>query len=149
MVDSNEKIDAIKNNPVEIKDEKIGEVSPYKSTTEICEEVKNAKTCSDQCQQLAKEENNIRQEIETTLRNQEVKPVYRKPIPVAGRVAGVSVQAPRKLSCPAKNDHPGTSDNKGKHMDEDCCPDYDEWPKPGCVYAPGDYGVMLKGPAKK
>lgn len=55
-----------------------------------------------------------------------------------------------KVSCPEKNDgHPSKSKTKGKHMDEDCCPDPDEWPKPGCVYSARGYSIMLKGPVKK
>lgn len=54
-----------------------------------------------------------------------------------------------KISCRKKNDHPGKSDTKGKHMDEDCCPDPDEWPKPGCIYSPKGYAIMLKGPPGK
>jgi hypothetical protein len=53
-----------------------------------------------------------------------------------------------RRSC-RNDDKPSYSDTKGKHMDEDCCPDPDEWPKPGCVYSASDYAVMLSGPAKK
>jgi hypothetical protein len=54
----------------------------------------------------------------------------------------------RGATCAEKNDHPGYSDTKGKHMDEDCCPDPDEWPKPGCAYSASGLSLMLKG-AKK
>lgn len=55
-----------------------------------------------------------------------------------------------KVSCPEKNDgHPSKSKTKGKHMDEDCCPDPDEWPKPGCVYSASGRALMLSGPSKK
>lgn len=55
-----------------------------------------------------------------------------------------------KISCREKNlGHPQKSDTKGKHVDEDCCPDPDEWPKPGCIYNAEGYSIMLKGPAKK
>ena len=61
--------------------------------------------------------------------------------------------APRStgwVSCAEKNDgDPSKSDTKGKHMDEDCCPDPDEWPKPGCRYSAHGLALMLKGPAKK
>lgn len=46
--------------------------------------------------------------------------------------------------CAEENDHPGKSDTKGKHTDEDCCPDPDEWPMPGCYYTPAGYALMLK-----
>lgn len=50
-----------------------------------------------------------------------------------------------RVSCREKNDHPSYSETKGKHMDEDCCPDPDEWPKPGCIYSAAGYAIMLKG----
>ena len=43
---------------------------------------------------------------------------------------------------------PQMSKTKGRHMDEDCCPDPDEWPKPGCAYSAKDYAIMLSGPPK-
>lgn len=48
--------------------------------------------------------------------------------------------------CAKKNDHPGKSETKGKHRDEDCCPDPDEWPKPGCAYSAAGLHLMLSGP---
>src|SRR4030042_5838860 len=45
-------------------------------------------------------------------------------------------------SCNHKNDHPRKSKTKGKHMDEDCCPDPDEWPNPRCAYSGGGLGLM-------
>jgi hypothetical protein len=54
-----------------------------------------------------------------------------------------------KISCPKGDDHPSMSDTKGKHMDEDCCPDPDEWPKPGCIYSAKGYSIMLSGAPKK
>ncbi len=52
--------------------------------------------------------------------------------------------------CPAKHDHPSYSNKgKGKHMDEDCCPDPDEWPNPRCAYSESALGVMLGGPPAK
>jgi hypothetical protein len=50
----------------------------------------------------------------------------------------------RGATCAEKNDHPSYSDTKGKHMDEDCCPDPDEWPKPGCAYSASAIALMLK-----
>jgi hypothetical protein len=50
--------------------------------------------------------------------------------------------------CPEKNDHPRNSKTKGKHMDEDCCPDPDEWPNPRCAYSGGQLGVMRARPKK-
>jgi hypothetical protein len=51
-------------------------------------------------------------------------------------------------TCAHKNDHPSYSDTKGKHMDEDCCPDPDEWPNPRCAYSGGQLGVMKAKPKK-
>jgi len=42
-----------------------------------------------------------------------------------------------------KNDPPHKSNTKSKHMDEDCCPDPDEWANPRCEYSSKDYGVLL------
>jgi len=55
---------------------------------------------------------------------------------------------PRGQGCAEKNDHPRNSPNKGKHRDEDCCPDPDEWPMPGCAYSAAGYKIMLKTPSK-
>jgi len=68
----------------------------------------------------------------------------------AVRRAMASVISTTHVSCPEKNDgDPGRSQTKGKHIDEDCCPDPDEWARPGCVYSPHGYALMLKGPVKK
>lgn len=67
----------------------------------------------------------------------------------AARAASLKA-ASVKVSCAEKNDgHPGKSKTKGKHMDEDCCPDPDEWPKPGCIYSASGRALMLSGPSKK
>lgn len=51
----------------------------------------------------------------------------------------------RKISCADPKDDPQkSSQGKGKHTDEDCCPDPDEYPKLGCVYSPAGYALMLK-----
>ncbi|MDI6778252.1 MAG: hypothetical protein QMD77_03600 [Patescibacteria group bacterium] len=49
-------------------------------------------------------------------------------------------------SCAHKKDKPRKSKTKGKHMDEDCCPDPDEWPNPRCAYSGGGLGLMRSGP---
>jgi hypothetical protein len=54
-----------------------------------------------------------------------------------------------RISCREKNDHPRYSDTKGKHMDEDCCPDPDEWAKPGCVYSAKGYAIMISPPSAR
>lgn len=81
----------------------------------------------------------------------------------AERQSAVS-QAPRRIAeqiasppavrytagqrCAVKNDHPSYSKTKGKHMDEDCCPDPDEWPNPKCAYSGGQLGVLRAKPKK-
>ena len=52
------------------------------------------------------------------------------------------------ISCDKDTKGARKSPNKGKHMDEDCCPDPDEWPKPGCRYSAAGLGLMMKGPRK-
>ena len=61
----------------------------------------------------------------------------KKPVIVASRGA-----------CPFPNEKPRYSKTKGKHMDEDCCPDPDEWPNPRCAYSAGEMGVMRSSPKK-
>ena len=41
------------------------------------------------------------------------------------------------------SDAPQMSKSKGEHMDEDCCPDPDEWANPKCDYSSKDYGILL------
>lgn len=49
-----------------------------------------------------------------------------------------------KGRCAHPEDKPRKSKEKGKHMDEDCCPDPDEYPDPKCYYTPAGYALMLK-----
>lgn len=83
-------------------------------------------------------------------RNSEACGIDQKDESLIPPVKKIVARAPvvRKRSC-RNDDNPSYSDTKGKHVDEDCCPDPDEWPKPGCVYSASDYSVMLKGPAGK
>lgn len=55
---------------------------------------------------------------------------------------------PNLRRCAEKNDHPKNSKTKGKHMDEDCCPDPDEWPNPHCAYSAGGLNLMRSAPKK-
>lgn len=65
-------------------------------------------------------------------------PKITAPHPVAGTVAG------GRIVCSDKHDHPSYSNkHKGKHMDEDCCPDPDEYPNPWCFYSASQFSVML------
>lgn len=44
--------------------------------------------------------------------------------------------------CALKNDHPQSG---GKlHVDEDCCPDPNEYPNPRCAYTPGQMGILKR-----
>lgn len=47
--------------------------------------------------------------------------------------------------CPDIHSKPTFSATKSKHIDEDCCPDPDEWPNLRCRYKPSDFNIMLKG----
>ena len=50
-----------------------------------------------------------------------------------------------QLVCAKENDHPGKSrQNKGRHLDMECCMDPDEYPNPNCYYPPDKYGKYLK-----
>jgi hypothetical protein len=102
-----------------------------KSTETICEEDKTQKKSSDLC---GKDNEEMIQKIEKENLQKKMHAVISRP-----RVI--------KPSCAEKNyGHPSMSDTKGKHMDEDCCPDPDEWPKPGCRYDAHGYSIMLSGP---
>ena len=50
----------------------------------------------------------------------------------------------QKSVCVEKHIHPSKSDRQGKHIDEDCCPDPDEWPNLRCKYKSSDFGIMLE-----
>ena len=86
------------------------------------------------------------------------KAVQKTPTPKPKAVAAQPVARPvhlnnfavvgGKLVCPHPGRKPQRSPNKGNHVDEDCCPDPDEWPNPSCSYSPADFSIMLKGPAK-
>ena len=65
------------------------------------------------------------------------------PIGRKGKLTG-AVSFGGRLVCPHPNRKPMKSPNQGKHVDEDCCPDPDEWPNVACSYKPGDYKIMLK-----
>ncbi|MCX6767046.1 MAG: hypothetical protein NT170_04735 [Candidatus Moranbacteria bacterium] len=46
-------------------------------------------------------------------------------------------------TCSVKHDHPSGRGGK-PHVDEDCCPDYDEYPNPRCEYSPSQMAVLKK-----
>jgi len=106
-----------------------------KSSEEICGESKNQKQSSGLCGKDDEEE------LQKVAKEEKIEQIRR-----------AIVSRPRvvRISCREKDlGDPSRSDTKGKHMDEDCCPDPDEWPKPGCIYDAHGYSIMLKGPAKK
>ena len=65
----------------------------------------------------------------------------------------VKISAPKPVSyktanglkvCAKKNDHPGKSkQDKGRHLDMECCLDPDEYPNPHCYYPASKYGKYL------
>jgi hypothetical protein len=59
-----------------------------------------------------------------------------------GKLTG-AIASGGKLICPHPNRKPTKSPNQGKHVDEDCCPDPDEYPNAACAYKPSDYKIML------
>lgn len=65
------------------------------------------------------------------------------------------VAAPPKVrytsgaKCAHPERKPRYSKTKGKHMDEDCCPDPDEWPDPACAYSAKDLSIMISPPKAK
>jgi hypothetical protein len=120
-----------------------------KTKIQYCEEDKNNKRDSQLCGQSIQLEKQDELFYEKLTHLNEVKPRMQpqaqKPIMIAPRVI-VRKPVVLRISCAEKNDHPSYSDTKGKHMDEDCCPDPDEWPKPGCAYSPSSRALMLKRP---
>jgi hypothetical protein len=65
------------------------------------------------------------------------------PIGKRGKLTG-AVSSGGRLVCPHPNRKPMKSPNQGNHVDEDCCPDPDEWPNIACSYKSSDYKIMLK-----
>jgi hypothetical protein len=80
--------------------------------------------------------------------SQEQKQGWAKYIASEPRIARNLTTNSSKVSCKEPNNgHPSYSDNKDYfHEDEDCCPDPDEWPEPGCIYDARGLALMLKGP---
>lgn len=77
----------------------------------------------------------------------ESKIIYVAPKKPAVKGSNVVVSS-RGQKCPNPGQKPQKSQTKGRHVDEDCCPDPDEWPKSGCAYKASNYAIMLKGPRK-
>lgn len=68
----------------------------------------------------------------------EAKPKITAPKPVSFKIVD------GKMVCAKKNDKPGKSkQDKGKHLDMECCLDPDEYPNPWCYYDPKKYGKYL------
>lgn len=118
---------------VEIKtDVKDANENKFESSEKSCEKNKEQKKSSELC---GKDDEEEVKKIEDEKEEEERK-----------RAAAAKPKIV-KLSC-REDDYgdPSESDTKGKHKDEDCCPDPDEWPKPGCTYDAHGYSIMLKGP---
>ncbi|MFH0969399.1 MAG: hypothetical protein V1804_02735 [Patescibacteria group bacterium] len=114
----------------------VGKLNGYelKSPGEQCKDDKSNKQASELCGK----------DDEDEIKRQKAEETRKASIAVTTKPRAV------KVSCrEGSNGHPSKSDNKGKHTDEDCCPDPDEWPKSGCVYDAKGYSIMLSGPAKK
>lgn len=109
-----------------------------------CESDKKEGRCSDLCA-------DIEQYVKLSKdMSEEEKRGWEKYVSSKPKIASNLSNNPARISCKeAHNGHPSKSDTKGKHMDEDCCPDPDEWPKPGCIYNAEGLALMLKGPPKK
>lgn len=74
---------------------------------------------------------------------QRPKPVLPKQRITAPAPASYKVVNGRKV-CEKSNDRPSKSkQNKGRHMDMECCLDPDEYPNPHCYYPPEKYGKYL------
>jgi hypothetical protein len=61
------------------------------------------------------------------------------------RIKSLYRPSTQKSVCIEEHIHPSKSDKQGKHIDEDCCPDPDEWPNLRCKYKSSDFGIMLEG----
>jgi hypothetical protein len=124
--------------------------SEYSLKTKIqyCKEDKKNKRDSVLCGQSIQldklEEMEFEKQTQPAEAKPEVKPQMQKSVATAPKII-IRKPVVLRISCAEKNDHPSKSATKGKHMDEDCCPDPDEWPKPGCVYSPSGRALMLKG----
>lgn len=107
---------------------------------EKCQKDKNNERCTELC---VKNEEEIIAKMKEEERQAWAKYLSGKPKLLKG-------PSPSKnISCPKDTKGARKSPNKGKHMDEDCCPDPDEWPKPGCRYSAEGLTLMLKGPSGK
>lgn len=113
-----------------------------KSPEKICEEAKNQKQSSGICGKDDEEE--IKKIVEEEKAEMRKIMARRKPaIRAPGPYVFEKDEAGRKV-CNKKNDHPGKSkQNKGKHMDMECCLDPDEIPNPHCFYSQSKYGKYL------
>lgn len=74
------------------------------------------------------------------------RPLVEKPrISAPKPIAAVNGSGYGGMTCAKKNDHPGKSNqNKGRHLDMECCLDPDEIPNPWCNYSSAKYQKYLK-----
>lgn len=104
------------------------------SQDERCQKDKENKECTELC---VKNEEEIIAQMKAEERKGWAKYLSGKP-----RL----LQPSAHISCAKDTKGARRSDTKGKHRDEDCCPDPDEWPKPGCRYSAAGLALMMKGP---
>ena len=135
---TNDKEDAKSTEEIKGLIEKIRKIIP--SEEEKCQKDKEKGECTDPC---LKNEKEIIDQM-----NREQRQGWLKYIASRPRIAGNLATGSRKVSCKEPDDgHPSYSQkNSVFHQDEDCCPDPDEWPKPGCIYDARGLALMLKGP---
>lgn len=69
--------------------------------------------------------------------------VISPPVPRGPAPTGPTRQGPGgRRVCALKNDHPHGGGSP--HVDEDCCPDPDEYANPRCYYTPGQMGILKR-----
>ncbi|HLN18751.1 MAG TPA: hypothetical protein VK255_01110 [Patescibacteria group bacterium] len=106
------------------------------SQDERCQKDKNDERCTELC---VKNEEEIIAQMKAEERQAWMKYLSSKP-----KLLGPTPS--RNISCAKDTKGARNSPNKGKHRDEDCCPDPDEWPRPGCRYSAAGLALMMRGP---
>ncbi|HLN19397.1 MAG TPA: hypothetical protein VK255_04495 [Patescibacteria group bacterium] len=73
-----------------------------------------------------------------------------KSVPNAQKIPVAPARPQRgTMICPDSQQKPRYSKTKSRHMDEDCCPDPDEWANPQCAYPSAAFKILMAGPPKK
>lgn len=103
-----------------------------------CEEREKETICSDSCTTFQEEKPLIKipsQKFFSTVANPKKNNHPARPL------NNYAVENGRKV-CAHEHDKPEKSGGK-RHVDEDCCPDPDEYPNPQCFYSKKGYKIML------